>query len=300
MTTDSPLAVEEPKSTKVTPSNEATKESEGIKILSPDSEAQKDNDNNLSSSTSDSDSDSDSDDEEPKTEPPEQTGKKAEEKKSSGLATEQVDLADKKAKPESALFKKECAENVTKATPEVPAPSAKPVGSAETLVDPAPIVSSSATEAIPEAPGESLKVGTPDKIVDITAKEVKTAPTEEPKIKAEEAARVVPEASLGVALEAPGDVAAKSEDLFVKTEAGAPSAPSEELLDPAPVAAAAVEALAQTDVVETPEGTPHIFTQFLSLDPSHHRNTFLLFYSALISFHGYSGIAVTLKALIYS
>ncbi|XP_009302931.2 NADH dehydrogenase [ubiquinone] flavoprotein 3, mitochondrial isoform X2 [Danio rerio] len=353
-TTDSPpadtaaadVAVEEPKITEIPTTGKAPTEGERSKALDPDSEAKKDDEDTSSSSSSSSDSDSDSDDEEPKTEPPQQTGEKAE-KKDSSVANEQVDLADKIAKPVSASFKEECVETV-KSTPEVLAPSAKPVGSAETLVDPAPIVSSSAThaisapspkvsssateaisapvpivsssetetisdpvpkvstsateaipdpapkvsssateaipdpapkvsssatetihdpafkvsssatQAIPEAPGESLNVGTPDIIADIPAKEVKTVPTEESIIKAEEAASVVPEVStkashLASPPEAPGDVAPKSEDLSAKAEAGAPSAPSEELVDPAPAAADAVEALAQTDVVETPE-----------------------------------------------
>nr|XP_009302931.1 NADH dehydrogenase [ubiquinone] flavoprotein 3, mitochondrial isoform X2 [Danio rerio] len=323
-TTDSPpadtaaadVAVEEPKITEIPTTGKAPTEGERSKALDPDSEAKKDDEDTSSSSSSSSDSDSDSDDEEPKTEPPQQTGEKAE-KKDSSVANEQVDLADKKAKPVSASFKEECVETV-KSTPEVLAPSAKPVGSAETLVDPAPIVSSSAThaisapspkvsssateaisasspkvsssatkaipdpapkvsssetetihdpafkvsssatQAIPEAPGESLNVGTPDIIADIPATEVKTVPTEESIIKAEEAASVVPEVStkashLASPPEAPGDVAPKSEDLSAKAEAGAPSAPSEELVDPAPAAADAVEALAQTDVVETPE-----------------------------------------------
>ncbi|XP_056308726.1 nucleolar protein dao-5 isoform X2 [Danio aesculapii] len=282
------VAVEELKITEIPATGKATTEGERSKTLDPDSEAQKDDEDTSSSSSSDSDSDSDSDDEEPKTEPPQQTGEKAEEKKGSGVANEQVDLADKKAKPVSASFEKECVETVTKPTPEGPDPSAKPVGSAETLVDPAPIVSSSATEAIPdpapkvsssateaipdpapkesssatqaipEAPGDSLNVGTPDNIAEITAKGVKTVPKEEPIIKVEEASRVVQEVSTEASPgasppEAPGNVAPKSEDLSAKAEAGGPPAPSEELVDPAPVAADAVGALAQTDIVETPE-----------------------------------------------
>ncbi len=113
-----------------------------------------------------------------------------------------------------------------------------------------------------------------------TATEVKTGPVEEivvekePEIKAEDAFKVAAEvlteaspeeivktaveASPGVAPEASGDVAAKPEDAPSKAEAGTPAAPSEELVDPAPVAADAVEAWAETNVVETPEGTPHI------------------------------------------
>ncbi len=256
---------------------------------------------------------------------------------------------DKKAKPESASFgeAQESAKTVTKAKPEkVPTPSAKTDGSDETFIDPAPIVSSSTTESIPEMSSDYIKADTTDRIVD-TATEVKMAHVEEivvekePEIKAEDAvtdaaevlrevftearpeeivktaveaspevapeasgdvaakpedavtdaAEVFPEvltearpeeivktaveASPEVAPEASGDVAAKPEDAPSKAEAGTPAAPSEELVDPAPVSADAAEALTETDIVETPEGTPHILTQFLSLDPSHHRNTFL-------------------------
>ncbi|XP_026128211.1 neurofilament heavy polypeptide-like [Carassius auratus] len=200
------------------------------------------------------------------------------EKKAPGLTTEHV---EKKALPESASFgeAQEKAKTVTKAKPEeVPAPSVKPDVSDETLIDPAPMVSSSTTELIPEMPSEYIKADTTDTIVD-NAKDVKTAAVEEivvekePEVKAEDAvkvaAEVVPEvpteaslpevvktaveASHGGVSEASGDVAAKPEDASSKAEAGTPAPPSEELLDPAPVAADAVEARAETTVVETPE-----------------------------------------------
>ncbi|XP_051761666.1 uncharacterized protein si:ch211-140m22.7 isoform X3 [Ctenopharyngodon idella] len=306
-TTDSPvadtaaadIAVEEAKITEVPPTDGATTESEGSKTSDVKAEVQKDQDVTSSSSSSDSDSDSDSDDEKPKTETPVQSGDKAaEEKKAPSLTIEEVGVPDKEATSETASFEEaqESNETVTKATPEeVPVPSAKPVGSAETLIDPAPVISST-TEAIPEVSGESITVATPDKIVD-TATEIKTAPTEEiavekeleikveeepeikvedkpeikvedkPEIKVEEAAKVsaevVPkvtteagseevadtafESSPEASPEAPGDVAAP------KAEAGTLAAVSEELVDTAPVTADAVEALAETDVVETPE-----------------------------------------------
>lgn len=323
-TTDSPvaetaaadIAVEEAKITEVPPTDGAATEIGGRKTSDVKAEVQKDQDDSSSSSSSDSDSDSDSDDEKPKTETPVQSGEKAaEEKKAPGLTTEEVGVPDKEvgvpdkeANPETTAFgeAQESAETVTKATPEeVPAPSAKPIGSVETLIDPAPVLSST-SEAVPEVSSESITVATSDNILD-SATEIKTAPTEEiavekepeikveeePEIKVEEAvkvsAEVLPEvptearsedvadtavdAGPEVSSEAPGDVPAP------KAEAGtlnAEGTPSEELVDPAPVTADAVEALAETDVVETPEGTPHILTQFLSLDPSHHRTTFLL------------------------
>ncbi|XP_016374807.1 brain acid soluble protein 1-like [Sinocyclocheilus rhinocerous] len=251
--------------TEVPPTKEVTTGSEASKASDVEAEGQKDEDDSSSSSSSssDSDSDSDSDDEKPKTETPVESGEKAAQKKSPGLTIE-VDVADKEAKPESASVgeAQENAETVTKAKPEeVPAPSAKPDGSDETLIDPAPILSPSTTEAIPEVSSESITADTPDKTVD-TATDVKKASTEEivvekePEIKAEDAvkvsAEVVPEAptepspeevaktaveaSHGVAPEAPGDVAAKPEDASSKAEAGTPAAPSEELVDPAPVA----------------------------------------------------------------
>uniref|UniRef100_A0A8C1Y9U6 NADH:ubiquinone oxidoreductase subunit V3 n=1 Tax=Cyprinus carpio TaxID=7962 RepID=A0A8C1Y9U6_CYPCA len=274
------VAVEEAKITEVPPTNEVSTKSKGSKASDVEAEVQKDQNSSSSSSSSssDSDSDSDSDDEKTKTETPEtlQSGEKAaEEKKAPGLTTKQV---DKKALPDSASFgeAQESAKTVTKAKPEeVAAPSAKPDGSDETLIDPAPIVSSSTTESIPEMSSEYIKADTTDKIVD-TAIDVKMAPVEEivvekePEIKAEDAvkvaAEVVPEvpteaspeevvktaveASPGVASEASGDAAAKPEP---KAEAGTPAAPSEELVDPAPVAVDAVEARAETNVVETPE-----------------------------------------------
>ncbi|XP_052421519.1 neurofilament heavy polypeptide isoform X4 [Carassius gibelio] len=200
------------------------------------------------------------------------------EKKAPGLTTEHV---EKKALPESASFgeAQEKAKTVTKAKPEeVPAPSVKPDGSDETLIDPAPMVSSSTTELIPEMSSEYIKADTTDTIVD-NATDVKIAAVEEivvekePEVKAEDAvkvaAEVVPEvpteaslaevvktaveASHGGVSEASGDVAAKPEDASSKAEAGTPAPPSEELVDPAPVAADAVEARAETTVVETPE-----------------------------------------------
>ncbi|KTF89004.1 hypothetical protein cypCar_00041486, partial [Cyprinus carpio] len=265
--------------TEVPPTNEVTTGSEASKASDVEAEGQKDEDDSSSSSSSssDSDSDSDSDDEKPETETPVESGEKAAQKKSPGLTIE-VDVADEEAKPGSASFgeAQENAETVTEAKPEeVPAPSAKPDGSDETLIDPAPILSSSTTEAIPEVSSESITADTPDKTSD-TATEVKMASTEEivvekePEIKAEDAvkvaAEVVPEvpteaspeevvktaveASPGVAPEAPGDAAAKPEP---KAEAGTPAAPSEDLVDPAPVVADAVEARAETSVVETPE-----------------------------------------------
>ncbi len=346
------VTVEEAKITEVPPTNEVTTKNIGSEASDVEAKVQKDQDDSSSSSSSssDSDSDSDSDDEKPKTETPEtlqSEEKAAEEKKAPGLTTEQV---DKKAKPEAASFgeAQESAKTVTKAKPEkVPTPSAKTDGSDETFIDPAPIVSSSTTESIPEMSSDYIKADTTDKIVD-TATEVKMAHVEEivvekePEIKAEDAvtdaaevfrevfteaspeeivktaveaspevapeasgdvaakpedavtdaAEVFPEvltearpeeivktaveASPEVAPEASGDVAAKPEDAPSKAEAGTPATPSEELVDPAPVSADAAEALTEMDIVETPEGTPHILTPFVSLDPSHHRNTFLL------------------------
>ncbi|KAK9969708.1 hypothetical protein ABG768_027859 [Culter alburnus] len=188
-TTDSPvadtaaadIAVEEAKITEVPPTDGATTESEVSKTSDVKAEVQKYQDVTSSSSSSDSDSDSDSDDEKPKTETPVQSEEKAaEEKKAPSLTIEEVGVTDKEATPETASFEEaqESAETVTKATPEeVPVPSDKPVGSAETLIDPAPVISST-TEAIPEVSGESITVATPDKVVD-TATEIKTAPTEE-------------------------------------------------------------------------------------------------------------------------
>lgn len=314
------VAVEEAKISEVPPTNEVTTKSDGSKASDVEAEVQKDQDDSSSSSSSssssDSDSDSDSDDEKPKTETPEtlQSGEKAaEEKKAPGLTTEQV---DKKAKPESASFgeAQESAKTVTKAKPEeVPTPSAKPDGSDETFIDPAPIVSSSTLESIPEMSSEYIKADTTDKIVD-TATEVKTGPVEEivvekePEIKAEDAFKVAAEvlteaspeeivktaveASPGVAPEASGDVAAKPEDAPSKAEAGTPAAPSEELVDPAPVAADAVEAWAETNVVETPEGTPHIlYSVSFSGSVTSQKHISLTIYSTLISFYGSSGIA---------
>ncbi|XP_056096811.1 nucleolar and coiled-body phosphoprotein 1 isoform X2 [Rhinichthys klamathensis goyatoka] len=293
-TTDSPvaetaaadIAVEEAKITEVPPTDGATTEIGGSKTSDVKAEVQKDQDDTSSSSSSDSDSDSDSDDEKPKTETPVQSGEKAaEEKKAPGLTTEEVGVPDKEANPETTAFgeAQESAETVTKATPEeVPAPSAKPVGSVETLIDPAPVISST-SEAVHEVSSESITVATSDNILD-SATEMKTAPTEEiavekepeikvekePEIKVEEAVKVSAEvlqevttearsedvadttvdAGPEVSSEAPGDVPAP------KAEAGtlnAEGTPSEELVDPAPVTADAVEALAETDVVETPE-----------------------------------------------
>ncbi|XP_067299481.1 uncharacterized protein ndufv3 isoform X2 [Pseudorasbora parva] len=328
------IAVEEAKTTDVPPTDGATSESEGSKTSDVKAEVQKDQENTSSSSSSDSDSDSDSDDEKPKTETPAQSGEKvAEENKAPGLTIEEVGVTDKEAKSESASLgeAQESAEDVTKATPEeVPAPSATPVGSVETLIDPAPVLSStneavpevegakpesasfgeaqesaedvtkatpeevpapsatsvetlidpapvlsSTTEAIPEVSSESIIVATPDKIVD-TATEIKTAPTEEiavekepefkveegPVIKVEDAVQVSAEAVPEVTTEArPEEVAetavdASSEvspEAAPKAEAGTLAAPSEELEDPAPVTADAVEALAETEIVETPE-----------------------------------------------
>ncbi|KAL0183814.1 hypothetical protein M9458_019510, partial [Cirrhinus mrigala] len=276
------VAVEEAKINEVPPTNEVTKKSKGKKASDVEAEVQKDQDDSSSSSSSssssDSDSDSDSDDEKPKTETPVESGDKAAEKKKSPRLTTEVDVADEKAKPESASFgeAQESAERVTKAkAKKAPAPSAKSDGSDETLIDPAPILSSSTTKAIPKWSGESITVDTPDKIVD-TATEVpveKIVIEKEQKIKAEEAvkvaAKVAPEvpteaspeevvkttveASPGVVPAALGDVAARPEDASSKAEAGTPAATSEELVDPATVAADAVEALAETNVVETPE-----------------------------------------------
>ncbi|KAK2905297.1 hypothetical protein Q8A67_007096 [Cirrhinus molitorella] len=268
-------AAEEAKITEVPPTNEVTTKSEGSKASDVEAEVQKDQDDSSSSSSSssssDSDSDSDSDDEKPKTETPESGDKAAEEKKSSSL-TNDVNVADKKAKPESVSFGEvqESAETVTKAKPKkVPAPSAKSDGSDETLIDPAPILSSPTTEAIPEAASKSITTDTPDKIDTATKVPVEKIVVEKkPEIKAEDAVRVaaevVPEASPeeavktveaspGVAPAAPGDVAPKPEDASFKAEAGTQAAHSEELVDPAPVAADAVEARAETNVVETPE-----------------------------------------------
>ncbi|XP_059417551.1 histone-lysine N-methyltransferase SETD1B-like [Carassius carassius] len=263
--------------TEVPATNEVPTGSEARKALDVEAEGQEDEDDSSSSSSSDSDSDSDSDDEKPEIETPVESGEKAAPKKSPGLTIE-VDVADKEAKPESASpgEAQENPETVTKAkVKEAPTPSAKPDGSDETLVDPAPILSSSTTEAIPEVSSESITAETPDNTVH-TATEVKIAPKEEivvekePEIKAEAAvkvaAEVVPEvptepspeevtktASHGEAPEAPGDVTASPEDASSQTEAGAPAALSEELVDPAPVAADAVEARADSNVVETPE-----------------------------------------------
>ncbi|XP_039539504.1 MAP7 domain-containing protein 3 isoform X3 [Pimephales promelas] len=315
-TTDSPVAataaadisVEEAKIT-VPPTDEATTEIGESKTSDVKAEGQKDQEDTSSSSSSDSDSDSDSDDEKPKTETPVHSGEKAaEEEKAPGLTTEEVGVPDK-SNPETTAFRKaqESAETVTKATPEeVPAPSAKPVGSVETLIDPAPVISST-SEAVHEVPSESITVATSDNLLD-SAAEIKMAPTEEiavekepeikvekepeikvekepeikvekepeikvekePEIKVEEAvkvsAEVLPEVTTEARSEdvadttvdagpegssgAPGDVPAP------KAEAGTLSAegtPSEELVDPAPVAADAVEPLTETDVVETPE-----------------------------------------------
>ncbi|XP_077072854.1 uncharacterized protein ndufv3 isoform X2 [Siphateles boraxobius] len=323
-TTDSPVAetaaanngVEEAKIMEVPPT--ATTEIGGSKTSDFKAEVQKDQDDSSSSSSSDSDSDSDSDDEKPKTETPVQSGEKAaEEKKAPGLTTEEVGVPDKEANPETTAFGEAqgSAETVTKATTEeVLAPSAKPVGSQETLIDPAPVFSST-SEAVPEVSSESITVATSDNILD-SATEIKTAPTEEiavekepeiktapkeeiavekepeiktapkeeiavekepeikveeePEIKVEEAVKVsagvLPEvttearsevvadgavdAGPEVSSEVPGDVPAP------KAEAGtleAEGTSSEELVDPAPVTADAVEARAETDVVETPE-----------------------------------------------
>ncbi|XP_052421520.1 nucleolar and coiled-body phosphoprotein 1 isoform X5 [Carassius gibelio] len=313
---DADRAAEEAKITEVPPTNEVSTKSKGSKASDVEAKVQKDQDDSSSSSSSssDSDSDSDSDDEKPKTEMPEIGKKAAEEKKAPGLKTEHVEKkapalttehvekkapalttehvekkapglttehVEKKALPESASFgeAQEKAKTVTKAKPEeVPAPSVKPDGSDETLIDPAPMVSSSTTELIPEMSSEYIKADTTDTIVD-NATDVKIAAVEEivvekePEVKAEDAvkvaAEVVPEvpteaslaevvktaveASHGGVSEASGDVAAKPEDASSKAEAGTPAPPSEELVDPAPVAADAVEARAETTVVETPE-----------------------------------------------
>ncbi|XDV30908.1 hypothetical protein PO909_033733 [Leuciscus waleckii] len=312
------IAVEEAKIKEVPPTNGATTEIGGSKTSDVKAEVQKDQVDTSSSSSSDSDSDSESDDEKPKTETPVQSGEKAaEEKKAPGLTSEEVGVPDKEANPETTPFgeAQESAETVTKVTPEeVPAPSAKPVGSVETLIDPAPVLSSTSeavpevsseavpevsseavpevsSEAVPEVSSESITVATSDNILD-SATEIKTAPMEEiavekepeikveeepeikveeePEIKVEEtvkvSAEVLPEVTTEarsedvadtavdvgpeVSSEAPGDVPAP------KAEAGtlnAEGTPSEELVDPAPVTADAVEALAETDVVETPE-----------------------------------------------
>ncbi|XP_073702261.1 uncharacterized protein ndufv3 isoform X2 [Garra rufa] len=275
------VAAEEAKITEVPPTNEVIAKSKQSKASDVEAEVQKDQDDSSSSSSSssssDSDSDSDSDEEKPKTETPESGDKAAEEKKSPSLTTD-VDVADKKAKPESVSFgeAQESAETVTKEKPKkVPAPSAKSDASDETLIDPALILSSSTTQAIPEVSSESITADTPDKLVDTATKVPveKIVVEKKPEIKAEDAVRVaaevvpeiLPEASPeevvktavepspGAALEVPGDVAAKPEDASSKAEAGTPAAPSEELVDPAPVVADAVEARAETNVVETPE-----------------------------------------------
>ncbi|KAK7153771.1 hypothetical protein R3I94_007208 [Phoxinus phoxinus] len=300
-TTDSPvaepaaadIAVEEAKITEVPPTDGATTEIGGRQTSDVKAEVQKDQDDTSSSSSSDSDSDSDSDEEKPKTETPVQSGEKAaEEKAAPGLTTEEVGVPDKEANPETAFGEaQESAGTVTKATPEeVPAPSAKPVGSVETLIDPAPVLSST-SEAVPEVSSESITVATSDNILD-SATEIKTAPTEEisvekepeikveeepeikveeePEIKVEEAVKVSAEVLPEVTTEARPEVVAdtavdagpevSSEALgdvpAPKAEAGtlnAEGTPSEELVDPAPVTADAVEALAETDVVETPQ-----------------------------------------------
>ncbi|XP_026074346.1 nucleolar and coiled-body phosphoprotein 1-like [Carassius auratus] len=261
--------------TEVPATNEVPTGSQARKASDVEAEGQKDEDDSSSSSSSssDSDSDSDSDDEKPESETPVKSGEKAARKKSPGLTME-VDVADKETKPESASpgEAQENPGNVTKAKlKEAPTPSAKPEGSDETLVDPAPILSSSTTEAISEVSIESIPADTPDNTIH-TATEVKIAlkkeivVEKEPETNAEAAVKfaadvptepsheeVTKTASHGEAPEAPGDVAASPEDASSQTEAGTPAAPSEELVDPAPVAADAVEARAESNGVETPE-----------------------------------------------
>uniref|UniRef100_A0A8C2B4K5 NADH:ubiquinone oxidoreductase subunit V3 n=1 Tax=Cyprinus carpio TaxID=7962 RepID=A0A8C2B4K5_CYPCA len=210
--------------TEVPPTNEVTTGSEASKASDVEAEGQKDEDDSSSSSSSssDSDSDSDSDDEKPETETPVESGEKAAQKKSPGLTIE-VDVADEEAKPGSASFgeAQENAETVTEAKPE-------------------------------EVPEPEIKA---EDAVKVAAEVVPEVPTE---ASPEEVVKTAVEASPGVAPEAPGDAAAKPEP---KAEAGTPAAPSEELVDPAPVAADAVEARDETSVVETPEGyTTHPYS----------------------------------------
>lgn len=303
--------------------------SKGSKASEVKAEVQQGQEDTSSSSSSDSesDSDSDSDDEKPKTD----TVVKSEEKAAEEVLTsKQVHVAENNLKSESVIspsasFEESKKYAQAKVKPEeVPTTSTEAVGSGETLIDSAPVISSSIREAITKVTGKSIDLS-PDVMVN-SAAEVKTAPTKnivenESDTKAKSAPEeeqqtasvktsptVVPEVTVegghqevastpvesspGVAAEAPGDVLSETvPEVVAKPEPEAASemvakdvnateietASSEDLKDPAPVAADAVAAQSpvETEVAEAPEGTPHIiFIQFFSVDSSHHRNSF--------------------------
>lgn len=312
--------------------------SNGSKASDVKAEVQQDQEDtsSSSSSSSDSESDSDSDDEKPKIETVVKSEVKAAEEV---LTSKRVHVAENFVESESVIAPSASLEEESKkyaqakVKPEgVPTTSTETVGSGETLIDTAPVISSSMMETIPEVSAESIDVS-PDEMVD-SAAEVRTAPTEnivenesETKAKVAEEEeqqpasvntfpKVIPEVAVVCRLQEVANitvesrVAAKSsgedvsesvKDIVAKHEREAASemvakdinatdvetAFSEDLKDPAPLAADAVAAqsLAETEATEAPEGTPHIiFTQFLSVDPSPQKHILLIFLEHNLTF----------------
>lgn len=167
-------ALEEEKITEAHPADKVSTGSEGSKASDVQVEVQRAQEDTSSSSSSDSESDSDSDDEKPETE----TVVKSEEKAAEEVLTsKQVHVVESVIATSASSEESQKDGQAKRKSEGVVTTSAEPVGSDETLIDPAPVIFSSTAEAIHKVTGKSIDVVAPDEMVD-TAAEVKTAPTE--------------------------------------------------------------------------------------------------------------------------
>ncbi|XP_065149061.1 uncharacterized protein ndufv3 isoform X2 [Paramisgurnus dabryanus] len=318
ITTDSPVAdtaaeviKKEAEITEVQHADKVDKASEGSRASEAETEVKQDQEDSSSSSSSDSDSDSDDEksEKEPKSEPVDKSGEKAaDEKKDSVYKQKQVDIAEKEVHGDSIIGPSASvrespkdAEAVKQAKPKELLTQSTEAGSQrETLIDPAPILSSSTTTAIPEVTSESIKVVSTDEMVDV-ATEVKTTSNEEiieiePETKAkaaleqaQETANVKaipkvessPAKAIDAISEALQEVVAKPEceassEMVAKVDSatGIETTPSEDLKDAAPVAADAVESQAEThqeqQPVKAPEPEPEPFDNTTYKNLQHH------------------------------
>lgn len=316
ITTDSPVAdtaaevtKKEAEITEVQHADKVDKASEESRASQAETEVKQDQEDSSSSSSSDSDSDSDDEksEKEPKSEPVDKSGEKAaDEKKDSVYKQKQVDIAEKEVHCDSIIGPSASvgespkdAEAVKQAKPKELLTQSTEAGSQrETLIDPAPILSSSTTKAIPEVTSESIKVVSTDEMVDV-ASEVKTTCNEEiiePETKAkaaleqaQETANVKaipkvessPAKAIDAISEALQEVVAKPEceassEMVAKVDGATriETTPSEDLKDAAPVTADAVESLAETPQeqapVKAPEPEPEPFDNTTYKNLQHH------------------------------
>nr|XP_055071683.1 cytadherence high molecular weight protein 1 isoform X1 [Misgurnus anguillicaudatus] len=321
ITTDSPVAdtaaevtKKEAEITDIQHADKVDKASEEIRASEAETEVKQDQEDSSLSSSSDSDSDSDYDDgkfeKKPKSEPVDKSGEKAaDENKDSVYKQKRVYIAEKELHGDSIIIPSASvgespkdAQALKQAKPEeLLTQSTEADSQSETLIDPAPILSSSMTKAIPEVTSESINVVPTDEMVDI-APEVKTTPTEdiiekEPETKgkgapeqAQETANVKAnpkvESSPAKAIDAVSEVL---QEVVVKPECEASSetvakfdgatgietTPLEDLKDAAPVTADAVESLAETPQeqapVKAPEPEPEPFDNTTYKNLQHHQ-----------------------------